>query len=596
MAGPSDSRTSPSILLDPDPGETAAGIGLHDARPGILEIPRDRPGLVGVGQVQAKPQPLQDGLGPRRRGRRLAETNGDDEGGTPARLAHQLDATLHGLGETAHDGEAEAGAAEAARGRAVGLHEGLEQAALLLVVEADAGVGDPDAERLAACRLERQPHRAGLGELDGVAQEIEQDLLQAQRIAAHAFGHAGRDIGGELQALGGGLRRQGLGHALDQLDGGEFDAFEVEAAGLDLGEVEDVVDDPQQRRRRIAHRAQRLALLERERRALQHVDHAQDAVHRRADLVAHGGQEGRLGLVGAFGVALRVDRRIAGEPRLVVGDLQAAGEIFLLVGERDVVVLPAMDVAHIGHEMADIGAAGDADQLVERIGGGQQHEQQRRRCGGSEGIEGRRMGRADRHRRGDGGQQHETQQHALQLIVLGGQDVARHAPAGAGEEREAGEPPAPADHLLVGRMGPVEGAPQDVEADGDDDVDGERRREFQEIDLAPVDGGDHRPQHEGEIARLRRALEQAPDELGANERLLAGRQRRRGGLSGRLSRRDGHRASNASVRHKGRRRWWVADQRMVVSCHEARARLCRSECIKNIKKPLYLIEKSCYFV
>ena len=112
-------------------------------------------------------------------------------------------------------------------------------------------------------------------------------------------GTPARDIGGELEALGGGLRRQRLGHALDQLDGGELDAFEVEAARLDLGEVEDVVDDPQQRRRRIAHRAQRLALLDRERRALQHVDHAQHAVHRRADLVAHGGEEGRLGLVGA---------------------------------------------------------------------------------------------------------------------------------------------------------------------------------------------------------------------------------------------------------------------------------------------------------
>ena len=381
-------------------------------------------------------------------------------------------------------------------------------------------------EHRAAGILQRQADRTGFGELDGVAQEVEQDLLQAQRIAGHAVRHIGPDIGGELQALGGGLRRQRLGHPLDQLDGGELDAFEVEAAGLDLGEVEDVVDDPEQRRRRIAHRAQRLALLDRQRRALQHVDHAQNAVHRRADLVAHGGQEGRLGLVGAFGLALRVDRRIAGEPRLVVGDLQAAGEILLLVGERDVVVLPAMDIAHIGHEMADIGAAGDADELVERVGSGQQHEQQGRGRGDGEGIEGRRMGRADRHRRGDGGQQHEAQQHALQLVLLGGQDIARRAPAGAGEERQAGEPPTPADHLLVGRIGAVEGAPQDVEAQRDDDMDREGRRELEQVDLAPVDGGDHRPQHEREIARLRRAFEQTPDELGADEGLLPRRQGR----------------------------------------------------------------------
>ena len=120
---------------------------------------------------------------------------------------------------------------------------------------------------------------------------------------------------------------------------------------------------------------ERLALLDRKLGALQHVDHAQNAVHRRADLVAHRGKEGRLGLVGALGLALGVDGDVAGMARLVVGDLQAAGEILFLVGERDVVVLPAMDVAHIGHEMADIGAAGDADELIERIDRGQQHEQ-----------------------------------------------------------------------------------------------------------------------------------------------------------------------------------------------------------------------------
>jgi len=145
------------------------------------------------------------------------------------------------------------------------------------------------------------------------------------------------------------------------------------------------------------------------------------------------------------------------------------------------------------------------------------------------------MGRANRHRRGDGGQQHEAQQHALQLVVLGGEDVARRAPAGAGEERQAGKPPAPADHLGVGRTGAVEGSPQDVEADGDDDMDGERRREFEQIDLAPIDGGDHRPQHEREIARLRRALEQAPNEFGADEGLLARCQGLRRRLGGRLS-------------------------------------------------------------
>ena len=56
----------------------------------------------------------------------------------------------------------------------------------------------------------------------------------------------------------------------------------------------------------------------------------------------------------------------------------------------------------------------------------------------------------------------------------------------------------------------------------------ERAGELDQVDLAPVDRGDHRPQHEGEVARLRRALEQATNEFGADEGFLS---RRSGWLS-----------------------------------------------------------------
>ena len=47
--------------------------------------------------------------------------------------------------------------------------------------------------------------------------------------------------------------------------------------------------------------------------------------------------------------------------------------------------------------------------------------------------------------------------------------------------------------------------------------------ELKKVYLAPVDRRDHRPQHEREIARMLRALEQATDELGADERIQSGR-------------------------------------------------------------------------
>jgi len=124
--------------------------------------------------------------------------------------------------------------------------------------------------------------------------------------------------------------------------------------------------------------------------------------------------------------------------------------------------------------------------------------------------------------------------------------VPQQAPAR--NDRPANHP-APADDLLVRRIGAVEGAPQDVEADGDDDVGDEGRGQFEQVDLAPVDGGDHRPQDEREIARLRRALEQAPDEFGADEGLLPRRQGLRRRLGRRLSCGERHRPSSAPTRN-----------------------------------------------
>ena len=44
---------------------------------------------------------------------------------------------------------------------------------------------------------------------------------------------------------------------------------------------------------------------------LEHVDHSQHAVHRRADLVAHGGEECRFCLVGGLGLGTRPFSRVA---------------------------------------------------------------------------------------------------------------------------------------------------------------------------------------------------------------------------------------------------------------------------------------------
>ena len=78
--------------------------------------------------------------------------------------------------------------------------------------------------------------------------------------------------------------------------------LEGELAGFDLGQVEDVVDDGQQVPGGGVDLFQAFGLFEGGGFPLHDVRHAEDGVHRRADLVAHVGEEGALGQVGGFGL------------------------------------------------------------------------------------------------------------------------------------------------------------------------------------------------------------------------------------------------------------------------------------------------------
>ena len=73
----------------------------------------------------------------------------------------------------------------------------------------------------------------------------------------------------------------------------EIGGLDVELAGLNLGEIEDVIDDAEQRRAGVVDLADVVALLGIERRLEGEVREADDGVHRRADLVAHVREERR---------------------------------------------------------------------------------------------------------------------------------------------------------------------------------------------------------------------------------------------------------------------------------------------------------------
>jgi hypothetical protein len=186
--------------------------------------------------------------------------------------------------------------------RAVDLVERLEHAVHGGRRNADAGVAhlEQDAGQPGFGTLRRQAQHdlTALGELDRVADKVEEHLLQPLRIADHPLLDVGFEVERELQPLGLGIAAKQRDHRHRQCVQRERCLRKVELAGLDLRVIEHVVQDRHQRRARRGRGAHQPALIGVERRAAQQFERAEHAVHRRADLVAHRRQELRLGHVG----------------------------------------------------------------------------------------------------------------------------------------------------------------------------------------------------------------------------------------------------------------------------------------------------------
>ena len=119
-------------------------------------------------------------------------------------------------------------------------------------------------------------------------------------------------------------RPQLRAHQAEQLGHRDVAEIDVDPAGLDLGDVEQVADEPELLLGHPADEADLRLLLAGERRLAveQQLGQRDDRVQRRAQLVAHVGQEARLALVGvaqALGAVVELgvegDDAAVGAPR-----------------------------------------------------------------------------------------------------------------------------------------------------------------------------------------------------------------------------------------------------------------------------------------
>ena len=125
--------------------------------------------------------------------------------------------------------------------------------------------------------------------------------MQAQAVRADQARHVGRHIQPQADRAAAQLR---LEQAHDTVEGGDdVERFRarLELTGLDLGEIQHVVHHPEQRGAGVLQPLRVGLLLGLQGSAQQHVGIADDGVHRRAHLMAHVGDEVRLGGIGGFG-------------------------------------------------------------------------------------------------------------------------------------------------------------------------------------------------------------------------------------------------------------------------------------------------------
>ncbi len=270
----------------------------------------------------------------------------EPEGRTFAEDGVDADLAAHQLHHALADGQPEAGAAVGAVDRHLGLGEPFEQPPDALRRDAGAGVDHRDpqpARALAPAPLGADGDRALAGELHRVGQEVEQDLAQPRDVAADQRRGLGVELGLQLHALGGGMDGEQPGRLVDQMLDRQGLDLQLRLAGLQLGEVQHVVDDRQQGLGgiedppRVAARflGQLVALA-------QEAREPDDRGERRPELVAHVGEKRRLGRRGRLGL----------DPRLVQLGLEGLGlgDVADHVDELDRLAVVAEHQGRIGFD------------------------------------------------------------------------------------------------------------------------------------------------------------------------------------------------------------------------------------------------------
>ena len=175
------------------------------------------------------------------------EPDAGRKSGATAFDAGDADVAVHQFSQAPADGQPQACTAKLAANAGIGLGEGFEQPTKVVGAHADTGILDgdiqADANFLAGMKADQNFHPTGRRELDGVADQIQDDLLDPHRIPGQYVRHCDIDGLDEFQPFFHSAERHHRMAALQQRGQAETDGLEFQMAGGDFGKVEQVVDD-----------------------------------------------------------------------------------------------------------------------------------------------------------------------------------------------------------------------------------------------------------------------------------------------------------------------------------------------------------------
>ena len=161
-----------------------------------------------------------------------------------------------------------------------------------------------------------------MGEFQGVAQQVDQDLPQPGGVALDQRGQVAVADGLEDQPLRLGVLAHDGGHVIRQSEGIEIELFQFQLAGLDLGHVQDLVDQVQQMGAGLVDDGYVLALGGSDGLILQQLGKTQDGIEGGTQFVAHAGDEIGLGLTGELCLVPGVPHGLPGQQHVLIGGLR----------------------------------------------------------------------------------------------------------------------------------------------------------------------------------------------------------------------------------------------------------------------------------